>query len=143
MNPGEYNNDAPSRRGIFLTAVAILLVVAAISDLTKVLQHAHADHLGLVILGHRFTRPLANIVLGPLFALFLACYAYGIWNMRAWVIPLALFYAFYVPVNEVLFWSLHYPGPPTRGFILFYLLVSLASSIGAALVLAFRQRELQ
>ena len=142
MSPVESSGAAPDR-GIFLTIVAILLLVGALSDFTKVFQHAHADHLGLVILGHRFTRPLANIILGPLFGLFLASYAYGIWNMRAWVIPSALFYAFYVPVNEVLFWSLHYPGPPTRGFIVFYLFVSLTSSIGAALVLAFRQRQLQ
>jgi hypothetical protein len=143
MSPLETSEAASSRRGAFLTAIAILLVVAAISDFTKVFQHAHADHLGLVILGHKFTRRIANVTLGPLFGLFLLSYAYGIWNMRAWVIPSAIFYAFYVPANEILFWSLHQLPPPTHGFIVFYLFVSLTSSIGTAIYLAFHQRELQ
>jgi hypothetical protein len=143
MSPLESSEAASSRRGIFLTVIAILLVVAAISDFTKVFQHAHADHLGLVILGHRFTRRLANVTLGPLLGLFLLSYAYGIWNMKAWVIPGAVLYAFYVPVNEVLFWSLHQQPPPTHSFIVFYLFVSLTSSVGTALYLAFRQRDLQ
>ena len=131
MSPVESSSVA-SQRGIFLTVMAVLLVVAAISDFTKVFQHAHADHLGLVILGHRFTRRLANVTLGPLFGLFLLSYAYGIWNMRAWVIPGALLYAFYVPANEVLFWSLHQLPPPTISFIVFYLFVSLTTSIACA-----------
>ena len=142
MSPVE-TSDAASQRGIFLTVMAVLLVVAAISDFTKVFQHAHADHLGLVILGHRFTRRLANVTLGPLFGLFLLSYAAGIWNMRAWVVPIAVFYAFYVPVNEVLFWSLHQLPPPTVGFIVFYLFVSLTTSIGTALYLAFHQQQLR
>jgi len=142
MSPVETSGGA-SQRGAFLTVIAILLVVAAISDFTKVFQHAHADHLGLVILGHRFTRRLANVTLGPIFGLFLLSYAYGIWNMRAWVIPSAFLYAFYVPVNEVLFWSLHQLPPPTLRFIVFYLFVSLTSSIGTALYLAIYKDHLQ
>jgi len=143
MSPVESSGTASSHRGAFLTVMAILLVVLAISDFTKVFQHANDPHLGLVILGHRFIRKSANLVLGPLFGLFLLSYAFGIWNMKRWVIPISVFYAFYVPVNMVLFWSLHKLDPPTLRFIVFYLFVSLTGSIGIALHLAFHKDQLQ
>ena len=132
-----------SYRGAFLTVMAILFVVLAASDFTKVFQHSRADHLGLVIFGHRFVRPAANLVLGPLFGAFLLLYAYGIWTMQRFVIPISVLYAFYVPVNEVLFWSLHQLAPPTVGFIVFYLFVSLTGAIGTALYLAYHQDQLK
>ena len=143
MSPVETSSAASPQRGAFLTVMAILFVVLAISDFTKVFQHAHAGHLGLVILGHRFNRKLANFVLGWLFGAFLLTYAHGIWNMKAWSVPLSILYAFYVPTNMVLFWSLHKLDPPTVRFIVFYLFVSLTGSIGTALYLAFHQHELQ
>jgi hypothetical protein len=144
MSPVESSNTASTQRGVFLTVMAILLVVLAISDFTKVLQHANdPDHLGLVILGHRFHRTFANLILGPLVGLFLLTYAYGLWTASRWVVPISVFYAFYVPVNMVLFWSLHKLDPPTVGFILFYLFVSLTGSIGTALYLAYHQDRLQ
>ena len=144
MSPVDSSTKASaSRRGVFLTVMAMLFVILAASDFTKVFQHSRADHLGLVILGHRFVRPAANLVLGPLFGAFLLLYANGIWTMRRWVIPLSLLYAFYVPVNEVLFWSLHQLAPPTVGFIVFYLFLSLTGSIGTALYLAYHQDQLQ
>ena len=48
-------------------------------------------------------------------------------------------YAFYVPVNEVLFWSRHAHQPPARTFILIYLALSLTGSIGTALYLAYHR----
>jgi hypothetical protein len=143
MSPVETSSAASPQRGVFLTVMAILFVVLAISDFTKVFQHAHAGHLGLVILGHRFNRKLANLILGWLFGAFLLTYAYGVWNMKAWSVPISVLYAFYVPTNMVLFWSLHQLPPPTVRFIVFYLFVSLTGSIGTALYLAFHQQELQ
>jgi hypothetical protein len=129
---------------MFLSVMAILFVVLAISDFTKVLQHAGNPAVGgLVILGHKFHRTAANLVLGPLVGLFLLAYAYGLWNLRAWVVPISVFYAFYVPVNLVLFWSLHQLPPPTIRFIVFYLFVSLTGSVGTALYLAFHRDRLQ
>jgi hypothetical protein len=143
MSP-EYSANASTRRGIFLTVMAILFVVLAISDFTKALQHAGNPSVGgIVILGHKFTRALATLTLGPLFGAFLLTYAYGLWNMSRWVIPISVFYAFYVPVNLVLFWSLHQLNPPTVSFIVFYLFVSLTGSIGTALYLAFHEDQLQ
>src|SRR5689334_10570298 len=82
MSP-ETSGTASSQRGTFLTVMAVLFVVLAISDFTKALQHANDPAVGgLVILGHKFTRTSANLVLGPLFGLFLLTYAYGLWNMK-------------------------------------------------------------
>ncbi len=143
MSP-EYSASASTRRGIFLSVMAVLFLVLAISDFTKVLQHAGNPAVGgLVILGHKFRRPIANLTLGPLFGVFLLTYAYGLWNMKRWIIPLSVFYAFYVPVNLVLFWSLHQLSPPTVRFIVFYLFVALTGSIGTALYLAFHREQLE
>ena len=144
MSPVENSGAASEQRPIFLTVMAILFVVLAISDFTKVLQHANDPAVGgLVILGHKFHRAFANLTLGPLFGLFLLTYAYGLWHMKRWVIPLSDFYAFYVPANMVLFWSLHKLDPPSVRFIVFYLFVSLTGSIGTALYLAFHREQLR
>jgi len=143
MSPVENSGTASTQRGTFLTVMAILFVVLAISDFTKVIQHANNPAVGgLVILGHKFTRAFANLTLGSLFGLFLLTFAYGLWNMKRWVTPISVFYAFYVPVNMVLFWSLHQLDPPTVRFIVFYLFVSLTGSIGTALYLAFHRDQL-
>ena len=144
MSPVESSGTASAKRGVFLTGMAILFVVLAISDFTKALQHANNPAVGgLVILGHKFRRTSANLVLGPLFGLFLLTYAYGLWNMKRWVIPISIFYAFYVSTNMVLFWSLHQLDPPTVRFIVLYLFVSLTGSIGTALYLAFHKDQLR
>lgn len=133
-----------AKRGTFLTVMAVLFVILAISDFTKALQHANDPAVGgLVILGHKFIRPIANLTLGPLFGLLLLAYAYGLWNLKAWSIIIAVPYAFYVPANMVLFWSLHQLPPPTLRFIVFYLFLSLTGSVGTALYLAFHKDQLK
>jgi len=72
----------------------------------------------------------------------LVTYAYGIWKMRAWVLPLSILYAFYVPANMVMFWSLHQLPPPSVGFIVRYLLISLTGSVGTAIYLAYHRERL-
>jgi hypothetical protein len=140
----ENSQTEAGQRGAFLTVMAILFVILAISDFTKILQHANDPAVGgIVILGHKFTRPFATLTLGPLFGLFLLTYAYGLWHMSRWVIPMSVFYAFYVPVNMVLFWSLHQLPPPTVRFIVFYLFLSLTGSVGTALYLAFHKDQLR
>ena len=130
------------RRGIFLTVMAVLLAILAVSDFTKTLQHMRNPVLGIVVLGHRFTRIRASVFLGSLFGLMLATYVYGIWNMKRWVLSIAFFYAFYVPVNLVLFWSLHDNPRPTAGSIVVYLAFALTGSIGTALYLASHRDRL-
>ena len=82
--------------------MTVLFLLLALSDFTKALQFANNPAVGgLVVLGHKFRGVAHNLVLGPLFGIVLLLYAYGIWNMRAWVLPLSIVYAFYVPYNLV------------------------------------------
>jgi hypothetical protein len=135
MNDQQTVATETPRRGVFLTAMAILLGVLALSDATKALQRMHEPVGGLVILGNKIESIALNAVAGPLFAIFLATYVYGIWKMKRWVLPIATLYAFYVPVNLVLFWFLHLTPRPTVGFIVVYLFFALTGSVGTALYL--------
>jgi hypothetical protein len=131
-------------RGIFLTIMAVLLAVLAISNTTKSLQHQNdPSHLGLVIFGYRLQTMAANAILGPAFGIVLLVYAWGIWKMRRWVLPLAIVYAFYVPTNLVLFWFVHGgEAHPSMRFIIQYLAVALTGSIGTALYLSYHRERL-
>lgn len=134
--------DRARGRDWFLTVMAVLFLVLAISDFTKTLQHARNPGLGIVLLGSRFSSTPGNVLGGGMMGLFLAGYAYGLWSARRWVSALAIPYAFWVPANEVLFWFLHTGPRPTVGFIAFYLFVSLGGSIGTALYLAWNRDRL-
>lgn len=131
-------------RGVFLTIMAVLFVVLALSDFTKAIQFANnPERGGLVMLGHKFQGVAKNLALGPLVGIFLLTYAFGIWRLKAWVLPLSIFYAFWVPVNMVMFWSLHQLPPPTVGFIVMYLFISLTGSVGTAIYLTYHRERLR
>ena len=131
-----------NQRGIFLTVMTVLFLMLALSDFTKPLQAAHNPQMGLVIFGHKVHGGWRNLILGPLFGAVFLTYAYGIWNLRTWVVPLAMVYAFYVPYNLVLFWYRQPPGPRPMGFIVIYLAVALTGSVGTALYLASHRERL-
>jgi hypothetical protein len=131
-------------RGPFLTVMAVLIGVLAVSDFTKAVQHLHDPKtLGIVIFGVRFERVASNLIFGPMMGVVLAAYAYGLWKLKPWVAPLSIAYAFYVPVNLVLFWYFQ-TGPeiPPLSFILIYLAVAFTGSIGTALYLAYHRDKL-
>ncbi len=131
-------------RGTILTTAAVLLAVLAVSNATKAWQFTQdPSHLGIVIFGVRFESVMSNLILGPLMAAVLAAYAYGLWTLKPWVGPLSIAYAFYVPVNLVLFWhrDLGPEIPPVAG-LLAYLAVALTGSIGTALYLAYHREKL-
>jgi len=132
------------KRGAFLTVMAVLFAVLALSNSTKALQHLQDPKvLGIVIFGVRFESVASNLILGPLMGLVLAAYSYGLWKLRPWVAALSIVYAFYVPVNLVLFWYFQTgPDIPPLGFMLTYLAVSLSGSIGTALYLAYHRDKL-
>ena len=132
------------KRGPFISTVAVLLGLLAVSNFTKAWQYRRdPTHLGIVILGVRFESVASNLTLGPLMGFVLAAYAYGLWRLRSWVAPLSIAYAFYVPVNLTLFWY-HQTGPdlPPLGSLLIYLAISLTGSIGTALYLAYHRDRL-
>ncbi len=132
------------RRDRFLTLMAMLLGVLAASNCTKAFQYLRdPSHLGIVIFGVRFESVRSNMILGPMMGIVLAAYSYGLWKHRSWVAPLSIVYAFYVPVNLVLFWY-HQTGPdvPPLRFLLAYLAVAFGGSIGTALYIAYHRDKL-
>jgi len=140
---GKGPDSSVASRGVFLTIITVLFVLLAISDFTKFFQYANKPEVGgLVILGHKFQGVGKNLLLGWIFGAVFLIYAYGIWNLRAWVLPLSIVYAFYVPTNLVLFWSLHQLTPPTVRFIVMYLFLSLGGSVGTAIYLAYHRERL-
>jgi hypothetical protein len=136
--------DDRRKRGAFLTVMAILFGLLTISNFTKAIQYAGNPKVGgIVIFGVRSEGVARNLVLGPLMGLVVGAYAYGLWRLRPWVVPLSVAYAFYVPVNLVLFWYFQTgPEVPPLGFILVYLAVAFTGSIGTALYLAYHRDKL-
>jgi len=128
-------------RGPFLTAMAVLFGVLSLSNFTKALQHARDPRtLGIVVFGVRYESTAANVILGAVMGIVLGTYAYGVWNLKRWVAPLSVVYAFYVPVNLALFWYFQTgPDIPPLGFILVYLAFAVTGSIGTALYLAYHR----
>jgi hypothetical protein len=122
-----------------LTVFAVLFGLLAISNLLK--PFPLTSDSGFVFFGHRLSGT-ANTIIGPLFGLFLAFYAAGIWWMRRYALPMAWAYATYVLINLVLF-NFYGPKPEGAGlgyaiFGLVYAVVALGVSFGA--VAALRQR---
>lgn len=123
-------------RSTGLTVCAVLFGILAVSNLLKPLQIG-AD-TGFVFFGTRLTGT-ANAILGPLFGVYLLLYAYGIWTLRSWALPMGVAYAAYVIVNLVTFqmWG---PKPPNAGagwaiFGLVYATIAIGVSSGAVYLL--------
>ena len=137
------NDNARSQRGWFLTVVTVLFVLLAISDFAKPIMLGQSEmSSGIVEFGHRFHGLAHNLILGPVFGIVFLAYAYGIWNLRAWVLPLSIAYAFYQPYNLVLFWYQQAPGPRPIPFIVIYLAIAFTGSIGTAIYLAYYRERL-
>ena len=130
-----------AQRGRALTVFAILFGVLAISNFLKPLQIG--EQTGFVLFGARLSGT-ANTIAGPLFGLFLAIYAYGIWNMRRFALPMSHAYATYVILNLILF-SFRTPTPDTVGYKIFgvvYSAIAIGVSLAAAVLLTKRKSEL-
>ena len=133
-----------STRGPALTTAAILFGILAVSNLLKPLRLG-GDETGFVFLGERLSGA-ANTLMGPLFGLYLAAYAAGIWGMRRYALPMGWIYAAYVLVNLVLF-TVRTPPPPGAGigwqvFGVAYVAVALTIAFGTCRLLARRRAEL-
>jgi len=125
-----------------LTALAIAMGLMAVSNFWKPMaQHFAPDsNAGFVFFGHRL-HGVANALVGPAFGAVLAAYAYGVWTRQRWVVPLAIAYAVYVPVNLVLYTLNPPPGSDLPFvFMLLYAIVAIGVSGGGALHL-YRNRE--
>jgi hypothetical protein len=131
------------KRGTTLTLFAIAFALLAVSNFLKPLQLG-GDRTGFVFFGIRLAG-MANTLMGPLFGVLLAVYAYGVWNMRRFALPISHAYATYVIVNLIVY-SLREPPADAPGGILggvLYVTIAVGVSLGAALILTKRKGELR
>ena len=136
--------DVRSRDPVLVVLAAVMGVVAASNFWKPIAQRmAPESNAGFVFFGTRL-HGAANAVIGPLFGVLLAAYAYGAGTRRRWVVPLAVAYALYVIANLILF-TVVTPGdqmPPRLG-MLAYAAVAIAVSSGGALYLWSRRETLR
>jgi hypothetical protein len=132
---------AQSSRGVVLTVCAVLFALLAISNFSKPFHLS--PNVGFVFLGTK-THGIANAILGPAFGLLLLAYAFGIWGMHRWALPIGYAYAVYVILNISLY-SIRNAGSPDLPpalFMLGYTVVAVGVSVGSALILHRRRAEL-
>lgn len=131
------------KRGLPLTLCAIGFGLLVISDLTKPFSQLHDPQAGLVFFGTKLTG-IADLIIAPLFAAFLAIYSVGIWRMRRYAMPISYAYATYVFINLLLFVMKHRDPRDRDGLSLMavYATVALGVSIGSAVLLTLRREEL-
>ncbi|HKN14516.1 MAG TPA: hypothetical protein VJX68_15100 [Candidatus Binatus sp.] len=91
---------AEKSRGATLTILALLFVLLALSDFAK--PFSHSAGVGFVFMGTRLTGT-GNAIMGPLFGFLLMAYAYGVWTLRRYALPVAYIYTGWVIVNMVLY----------------------------------------
>ncbi|MEO8605478.1 MAG: hypothetical protein ABI629_23110 [bacterium] len=133
---------ANTTRSTWLTTCAILFALLAVSNLLKPLQVLGAQ-TGFVFFGHRLSGA-ANAIAGPLFGVYLAVYAFAIWTMRRFALPMSHAYAAYVILNLILF-SFQDTTPSSAGHTIFgivYMTIAIGVSLGAAIALTKRKAEL-
>jgi hypothetical protein len=117
------------------TIFTILFSLLAVSNLLKPFRLG-SDETGFVLLGERLSG-MANTIVGPLFGLFLALYAFAIWKRKRFAIPLGHAYATYVILNLILF-QVKNVAPPGISYVIFgiiYALIAVCVSLGAAIFL--------
>jgi hypothetical protein len=133
---------ANSRRSGFLTTMAILLALLAITDILKPF-HLEGATTGLVFFGRRLSG-VPDAILGPLLGIFLLIYAAGIWRMRRYAVYLGFAYAIYVTINIVLFTATNPmpTGRPDQIFGIVYSILAITFSWATAIVLNRHKSDL-
>ena len=134
-----------SRRGVVLTIFAILFGLLSFSNFMKPIEVlGHSGTPGFVFLGTR-TSGIENDILAPTFGIILAAYAFGIWRMKSYALPLSYAYLVYVVVNLSLF-TLKNPEFRREGgnplFGLFYSVIAIGVPLASAILLTRRRAEL-
>jgi hypothetical protein len=133
---------AEANRSPAFTVFAVLFALLAVSNLLKPFQFG-GEQTGFVLFGQKLTGT-ANAVVGPLFGIYLLVYAFGLWRMKRFALPMGHAYATYVVLNLILFTARN-PQPPGMGARIFgivYLLVAIGVSVGAAYLLTKRKAAL-
>jgi hypothetical protein len=133
---------AEANRGPDLKVFAVLFALLAVSNLSKPLQLG-GEQIGFIFFGQRLTGT-ANAIVGPLFGIYLLVYAFGIWRMKRFALPMGHAYATYVVLNLIMFTAKN-PRPPGVGPIIFgivYMIVAIGVSVGAAYLLTKHKAKL-
>lgn len=134
---------AQSERGRALTIFAVLFALLAVTNLLKPFHLEGAD-TGFVFFGQRLSGT-ANAIVGPLFGLYLLVYAFGIWRMQYFALPMGHAYAVYVILNVILF-TMRNEQPRGLDYQVFgvvYATIAIGVSLGAAVILTQRKDELR
>ena len=84
-----------------------------------------------------------NAIMGPLFGFLLLVYAYGIWTMRRYALPVAYIFTGWVIVNTVLYNLKHRSDPqPPMYFAILSIALGLGVPLATALILSRRSADL-
>jgi hypothetical protein len=126
-------------RGVLLTIFALLFVLLAISNFSK--PFSHDPGIGFVCLGVRQSGT-ANAILGPLFGIGLLIFAYGIWTMRHYALPVAYIFLAWVCVNTILFRIKNPTAQSSIAFTIFATALGIGVPLATAIILSRRQAEL-
>ena len=128
---------AERSRGTVLTIFAILFGLLALSNFSKPFLHGGT----FVFLGTKMTGG-ANFVFSWLFGILLAAYAYGIWTMRKFALPIAYFFFPWVVLNTILF-AMKNPSGGQKPLVgLLILAVGLGVPLASLTILHRRRAEL-
>jgi hypothetical protein len=126
-------------RGVLLTIFALLFVLLAISNFSK--PFSHDPGIGFVCLGVRQSGT-ANAILSPLFGIGLLIFAYGIWTMRHYALPVAYIFLAWVCVNTILFRIKNPTAQSSVAFTIFATALGIGVPLATAIILSRRQAEL-
>ena len=131
---------AEKSRGTALTILALLFVLLAISNFLK--PFSHDPGVGLVFLGVRL-KGQGNAIMGPLFGLLLLIYAYGIWSMRRFALPVAYIFTAWVIINGFLFSIKNKNEPhPSPLVAIATIAIGVGVPLATAIILTRRQADL-
>jgi hypothetical protein len=136
----EESSMAGKSRGAALTIFALLFGLLAISNFAK--PFSHDPNVGFVFMGVKL-HGTGNTIMGPLFGFLLVVYAYGIWTMRRYALPVAYIYTAWVIVNMVLFTMKNHVEPqPSLVFAIGSAVVGIGVPLATAILLSRRQADL-
>jgi len=127
------------KRGVLLTIFAVLFVLLAISNFSK--PFSHDPGIGFVCLGVRQSGS-ANAILGTLFGIGLLIFAYGIWTMRHYALPVAYIFLVWVCINTILFRIKNPTAQSSIAFTIFAALLGIGVPLATAIILSRRRAEL-
>ncbi len=135
---------AGSQRDRVFSGLAIGFWLLAISNFSKPFQLS--EQSGFVLFGTRLAGS-ENVIWSLVFGVYLVVYGLGIWYRKRFVVGMAHAYALYVVLNLFLFWSKELEQIPQLGgrevlFGALYSLVAVGVSLGSAVLLSRRRKEL-